>query len=171
MSRWQKYFSLTTAFRSAARQSPSNSVWNPGVGWCGSSGIKPPSRKGDYSPRLATRLRMWGDYLHSLFCVFISSRLVTHEVDFTCSEKSVCYCLTTLSFAKIIYFWLWMNEKFRRNGGMVLMGRRTGRPVAVPFCWPQIRHYRAWDQTQTFVVRGRRLTNDSRPVYSKAFSC
>ena len=42
---------------------------------------------------------------------------------------------------------------------------RVSRRSAI--CWPQIRHYRAWDETQAFVVRGRRLTNDPRPCTLK----
>ena len=79
----------------------------------------------------------------------------------------VFYCLTTLSFAKIIYLLLWMMKRVRSNGGMVPTGRSTKKPATVLFFCPKIRHYRAWDQTQDFVVRGRWLTNEPRPCTLK----
>jgi len=60
-----------------------------------------------------------------------------------------------------------MSDKIRRNGGMILIGRSTGFAVAMPFYWLQTRHYRAWDQTQAFMMRGRQLTNDQRPCTLK----
>jgi hypothetical protein len=142
VSRWQKYFSLTTAFPIGRE------VINLQFGvksWCGLmwlSGVKVPSRKVDYSPQTATRLWMWGDYLHSLLCVFMSSRLIKREVDFKFSEKSMCVWLfNDTVICKDRMFWLWMNDKVRRNGGTILIGRRAERLVSLPVCWPQMIWY------------------------------